>query len=469
MSTTSAVARRLSRVTYDVRPAAPVRILHLGLGNFFRAHQVWYTDRAPGADEWGIAAFTGRRPDAAEVLHAQDGLYSLITRGPDGDRFDVPAALSAVHPGTDHAAWLDYWRQPALAVVSLTVTEAGYTRSADGGLGLDRHDVRADIHALRENPSARVLTAAGKLVAGLEARRAVGLGPVALMPCDNLPGNGAVLERVVRELAERTGRPEPVEAVDKQAAFVTTMVDRITPATTDEHRAAVLAQTGLMDASPVVTEPFTEWVINGDFPAGRPRWEEAGATFTDDVTPYEERKLWLLNGAHSLLAYATPLRGHETVAEAVADPVCREWLEDWWMVACRHLTLPQEGLRDYRAALLKRFSNFRIRHGLAQIAADGSQKLPVRIVPALRRERERGELPLGATRVLAAWVCHLRGVGAPVKDAAGASLPQVGGTVPDAVRAVLTHLDPVLAADTPVVNAVLAQVTELAGEDPVTS
>lgn len=467
MSTPSLTARRLSRATHDVRLAGPVRIVHLGLGNFFRAHQAWYTDRSPDAEEWGIAAFTGRRPDAAEVLGAQDGLYSLLTRGPDGDRFDVPATLSAVHPGADHAAWLGYWRRPGLAMVTLTVTEAGYSRGADGGLDIDRGDVRADLTALGTHPAAPVRTAVGKLVAGLETRRGAGLGPVALVPCDNLPGNGAVLERVVREMAERTGRPGAVEAVRTGASFVTTMVDRITPATTEEHRAAVLARTGLVDASPVVTEPFTEWAISGDFPAGRPLWEAAGATFTEDVTPYEERKLWLLNGAHSLLAYAATPRGHETVAEAVADPVCRAWLDEWWDVACRHLTLPQEELRSYRAALFERFGNPRIRHALAQIAADGSQKLPVRVLPALRHERQRGELPLGATRVLAAWVCHLRGLGAPVKDAAAAALPRTDGTLPDAVRAVLTSFDPGLAADTPVVDAVLEQATELAGEAPV--
>jgi fructuronate reductase len=295
------------------------------------------------------------------------------------------------------------------------------------------------------------------------------LPPFTAASCDNLPGNGAVLERAVRELADRVGRPEARAAVAEGASFVTTMVDRITPATTDEHRAAVLARTGLVDASPVVTEPFAEWVISGDFPAGRPRWEDAGATFTADVTPYEERKLWLLNGAHSLLAYGATARGHETVAEAVADPVCREWLDEWWTVACGRLTLPQDELNSYRSALLERFGNPRIRHALAQIAADGSQKIPVRILPVLRRERERGELPSGATRVLAAWVCHLRGMGAPVNDVAGDALPQVDGTLPDAVRAVLTHLDPALAADDLLVDAVLRQADALARAEPVTS
>jgi fructuronate reductase len=446
-----------------------VRVLHLGLGNFFRAHQAWYTDRAPDARSWGVAAFTGRRPDAAEVLGPQDGLYTLVTRRPDGDAFEVPAVLSAVHAGTDHAAWLGYWRHEPLAVVTLTVTEAGYAQRPDGSLDLDRDDVRSDIEALTGNPAAPVRTAAGKLLAGLEARRTAGLGPVALVPCDNLPGNGAVLERVLRELAQRTGRPAALRAVSEGASFVTTMVDRITPATTDEHRRTVLESTGVLDACPVVTEPFSEWVLSGDFPAGRPRWEDAGATFTDDVTPYEERKLWLLNGAHSLLAYAGPLRGHATVAEAVADPVCLAWLEEWWETACRHLTLPQDELRSYRRALVERFGNPRIRHALAQIAADGSQKLPVRILPVLRRERARGALPLGATRVLAAWVCHLRGLGTPVKDTAGAIAVPQDASLPEYVEAALGRLDPELTADRAVADAVLRQAGELAGQETAAS
>ena len=163
----------------------------------------------------------------------------------------------------------------------------------------------------------------------------------------------------------------------------------------------------------MVTEPFSEWVLSGRFAGGRPRWEDAGATFTDDIAPFEERKLWLLNGGHSLLAYAGSARGHETVADAVADETCRAALEAWWAEASRHLTLPTE---DYREALLERFANPRMRHLLAQIAADGSQKLPIRILPVLRAERSAGRMPDGAVRVLAAWIGHLRGAGAPVSD-----------------------------------------------------
>ena len=461
---TSAPVRPLSRAAGDGRPAAPVRILHLGLGSFFRAHQAWYTDRAADADQWGTAAFSGRRPDLARALTAQDGLYTLVTRGPEGDRHELLGALTAAHPGSDHEAWLQYWRRPELAVVTLTVTEAGYTRRAGAGGGLDtaNADAAADIAALRADPEAPVVTAAARLLAGLVARRGAGGGPVAIVSCDNLPGNGAVVRQVVRELAEAVGQPEFVEAAER-ASYVTTMVDRITPAATDADVAGTAAATGRADAAPVVTEPFSEWVLCGDFPAGRPRWQDAGARFVADVTPYEERKLWLLNGAHSLLAYTGPILGHDTVAEAVADPRCRDWLTQWWTEASAHLSLDQQELTAYQQALLERFANPRLRHTLAQIAADGSQKLPVRILPALRAERAHGVVPPGATRALAAWLLHLRGIGAPVQDPAAAVLSAAATGQPgEAARRVLGFLDPQLAEDVDLVAAVTARAEEMA-------
>jgi len=245
-------------------------------------------------------------------------------------------------------------------------------------------------------------------------------------------------------------------------SYVTTMVDRITPEPTAADIATVEARTGVRDRAPVVTEPFTEWVLSGEFAAGRPRWEDAGATFTDDVAPFEDRKLWLLNGAHSMLAYAGSIRGHVTVADAMRDHTCRVWLEEWWDVASGHLSLPAADIAAYRAALTERFANPRMRHRLDQIAWDGSQKLPIRTLPTLRRELAAGRIPPGATRPVAAWVSHLRGHGAKITDARRAEiLPLVGGPLPEAVRNVLDVLDPELAADDGVVAAILAQVEEL--------
>ncbi|MGY1602619.1 mannitol dehydrogenase family protein [Geodermatophilus sp. SYSU D00815] len=403
--------------------APPVRAVHLGLGSFFRAHQAWYTDRA--GDGWGIAAFTGRRPDLARALAAQDGLYTLVTRGAGGDAFDVVRSVARAHAADEHDAWLAHLASPDVRVVTLTVTEAGYRRDA----------------------------APARLLAGLQARRAADAGPITLVPCDNLPGNGAVLRTALHDLAD----PATRSWLDEQVSVATTMVDRITPEPTDADRRAVRAGTGVDDRCPVATEPFSEWVVAGAFPGGRPAWETAGAVLTTDVTPFEDRKLWLLNGAHSLLAYAGPLRGRATVAEAIADPACRGWVEAWWDTCAPHLQLPAHDVARYRAALLDRFANPRIRHALAQIAADGSQKLPVRLFPVLRRERAAGRLPLPAVRLLAAWLVHLSGAGTPVRDVRADELRPLAGSVPR----VLAALDPELGEDRDLVAAVVEHAAEL--------
>ncbi len=454
----TAAVHTLSRARHG-RPAAPVRIVHLGVGNFFRAHQAWYTEHAPDAAEWGIAAFTGRSAAIADALRPQDGLYTLITRGAAGDEFEVISSLSAVHAADEHTALLGYFRSPALAIVTLTVTEAGYRRGRDGGLDPADPAVAADIATLRTSPGRPVHTAPGRVAAGLLARRAAGLGPLALVSCDNLSGNGAVLARVVHDLAAAVD-PALVDWIDANVGFGTTMVDRITPATTDEHRDAVRAALGVADAAPVPTEPFAEWVIQGTFPAGHPDWEDAGARIVPDVEPFERRKLALLNGSHSLLAYAATIAGHETVADAIGDPRCRGWVEQWWDEACAHLPLPADELDAYREALLERYHNPNIRHALAQIASDGSLKLPVRIVPTLRAELAAGRVPEGACRAVAAWALHLRGAGAPVKDVNTAAVASLAaGSLEDTVAAVLGYLG--LAAEPGVAPAVLRLTQEL--------
>jgi fructuronate reductase len=440
--------------------APPVRIVHLGLGNFFRAHQAWYTAAAPDAGEWGIAAFTGRSTALADALTGQDGLYTLIVRGADGDRCEVVDSVVAAHPGTHLDAWYDYLTRPEVRVVTLTVTEAAYLRGPDGDLDATRTDLATDLAALRSDPRAAVTTVPARLVAGLAARRVAGAGPLTVVSCDNLPDNGAVTAGVVTDLAALLD-PALADWIRGSVSFVTTMVDRITPATTEADVRAVAAQTGRADAAPVVTEPYAEWVLSGDFPGGRPAWDAAGARFVADVTPYERRKLWLLNGGHSLLAYAGGARGHDTVAQAVADPVCRRWLEQWWDEAAGHLPLAPGEISAYRSALIERWSNPRIQHRLAQIAADGSVKLPVRILPVLRAERAAGRMPAGAVRAVAAWIAHLRGAGAPVRDAAAdAALAAASGSPAEAARRVVTLLDPELAADA----ALLAALASALGE-----
>jgi len=460
--TTEAGLVPMSRTAVHARLAAPVRHVHLGLGNFFRAHQAVYTDLAPDADGWGIAAFTGRSPDLADTMSSQDGLYTLITEAPEGNRFDVIASVSKAHAGGDLDSWLRYLSSPEIRILTLTVTEAAYCRNEDGGLDHDAAAVLADIATLKNGTYRMVSSVPGRLVAGFATRRAADAGAISVVPCDNLSSNGLAVSRVVTDMAERVD-PTLAGWINESVSFITTMVDRITPRASAADRRSVEQRTGVRDRCPVVTEPFSEWVLQGDFPGGRPRWEQGGAEFVEDVRPFEQRKLWLLNGAHSLLAYAGSIRGHTTVVEAVADDTCREWVEQWWDDSSRHLAQSPELIERYRTALMERFGNPAMRHRLDQIAADGSQKLPERTLPVLALERQEGRVPLGATRTLAAWVLHLRGIGAPITDARKHDLvPLASGPLADAVHRVLTFLDPELGEDAAVTTAVLAQAEELA-------
>jgi fructuronate reductase len=453
---------RLSRSLPDTPPAAPVRIVHLGIGNFHRAHQAWYTAHAQDTDQWGIAGFTGRRADMAEALRPQDGLYTLITRSPKGDNFELVGSLSAVHAAAEHDAYLDYLSRPDVAIVTITVTEAAYLRAPDGGLDINRDVVQRDLKALRKDPGSPVGSLPARLVAGLLARRSAGAAALTILSCDNLPENGAVTKTVVRDLAalvDQSLSHSLTKWIEANVDFATSMVDRITPGTTDEDRKLVEEACGYVDAYPVATEPFSEWVISGTFPAGRPRWESSGAILVDDVEPFEQRKLWLLNGSHSMLAYAGSIRGHQTIDEAIADDDCRSWVEAFWDEASRHLSLPADDITQYRQALLNRFSNPRAQDQLARIAADGSAKLPVRTLPTIRAEREAGRTPVGCATTIAAWVLHLRGLGAPIKDP-GASAAQAaanGVELDAAVPAVLNVLEPGLGNDQDFVDAVLKQ------------
>ena len=449
---------RLSRSLPDTPAAAPVRMVHIGVGNFHRAHQAWYTAHSPDAREWGYAAFTGRSAKMVDALTPQDGLYTLITRSAEGDTFELIGALSAVHAAADHEAYLDYLSRPEVAVVTITVTEAAYLRGADGHLDAGLDVIVSDLEALRSDPRNPVASLPARLVAGLVARRTSGASALTILSCDNLPENGAVTKTVVQDFAalldETLG-----DWINSQVDFATSMVDRITPRTTDEDRALVQQACGYVDAYPVATEPFSEWVISGGFPAGRPRWEEAGATIVAEVGSFEQRKLWLLNGSHSMLAYAGSIRGYSTIDEAIADPSCRSWVEMFWDEASRHLTLPAADIAEYREALLARFSNPRAGDQLARIAADGSTKLVVRTLPTIRAERAAGRVPIGCGTTIAAWILHLRGLGAPIKDpgAAAAEKAANSGELREAVPAVLDVLEPGLGGDSDFVDAVIRQ------------
>ena len=461
----------------------PVRIVHLGLGAFHRAHQAWYTQRAnrdaeaSGTSGWGIVAFTGRSPHAASVLAAQDAVYTLIERGPHADTAERIESLSEVADGGDTARWRAAVSDPAVAVITLTVTEAGYRPPVA--------DLDADRVALRDGGPGR--TAPGRLADGLRARRDAGAGGLAVVSCDNLPDNGRVAREAVVGLAADVD-PALARWIEDEVSFVSTMVDRITPATTDADREAAERLTGFTDAAPVVTEPFSEWVLSGDFPAGRPEWESAGAKFVDDIEPFERRKLWLLNAGHSLLAYLGLLRGHGTIAEAMDDHACVDALEEIWAEARIELPFDDEQVDATLAALRERFRNARIEHRLAQIASDGSQKLGPRILDPIRARLASGRGPGRAeAATIAAWILHV--LGGDQRDAAATRLaghlqgirdggPDTdggGGLDAALTAATLDAIAPDLAGDPAVQDAVRHQLralrtdTTLAPAEAVTS
>ncbi|MBO1268098.1 mannitol dehydrogenase family protein [Arthrobacter cavernae] len=425
----------------------------MGLGAFHRSHQAWYTQQAGDSAEWGIASFTGRRPDAAEVLAAQDGLYTVVERSDEGDSFEVITSIVEAVDGADVARFVELLAAPLTSVVTLTITEAAYRLNADGKLDSKAPDVVADLALLTAASADKPATPLGRLVLGLAARRDADAGPLAVVCCDNLSDNGTVARNAVVGMASAFDAGLAAW-IDANVSFVSTSVDRITPRTTDADLDAVAAACGYRDESPVVTEPFHNWVLSGDFPAGRPRWEDAGAMFVAEIEPYENRKLWLLNGAHSLLAYAGQLRGHTTVAEALGDDVCRQAVEEFWDEAAANLH--GEGLHvpAYRAALLERFGNSRIAHHLAQIAMDGSTKLRMRAVPVLRAERAAGRSGEAAARMIAAWAVFTAtatGLQDPLAaDIAAANLLQGRARL----EALLGMLDPELATDAGITDLV---------------
>lgn len=452
---------RLTRALHS-SATAPIRIVHLGLGAFHRSHQAWYTHQAADAADWGIAAFTGRRPDAALALAEQDGLFTVVERADGGDSFEVVGSIVEAVDGGDVQRLAALVAAPQTAVVTLTVTEAAYGLGPDGELDRTAPDVVADL-ALLASGSGKPATPLGRLVFALAARRAAGAGPLAVVCCDNLADNGSVAHNAV------VGMAGAWDAglggwIDANVSFVSTSVDRITPRTTDADLVAVEEACHYRDTSPVVAEPFANWVLSGDFPAGRPRWEDAGAVFVADIEPYENRKLWLLNGAHSLLAYAGQLRGHATVAQALADPLCLQAVENFWDEAEANLSGPggnaaELQIPEYRAALLARFSNARIAHHLAQIAMDGSTKLRMRAVPVLRAERAAGRSGAAAALMIAAWM-DFTAAAATVHDpradriAAANARDGSGHEGTERVRALLALVDPSLAADSAIVRLV---------------
>jgi len=396
----------VARPVYDratIRPG----IVHLGIGAFHRAHQAVYTEPVLARDSrWGIIGASLRSPATRDALASQDGLYTVLVKDSDGARAQVVGSVLELAVALeDPAALVARIADPDTRLVTLTVTEKGYCHDpATGALDQAHPDVVHDL-----GTPGRPRTAIGFIVAGLAERHRAGRPPLTVLSCDNLPSNGRTLRRIVLDFADALD-PALARWIEAEVAFPSSMVDRIVPATTDEDRRAVAELLGVEDAWPVVTEPFRQWVIEDAFADERPAWESDGATFVAAVEPFEHMKLRLLNGAHSAIAYLAVPAGVETVADAMALPGMPGFLRALWAESGATLDLPDGyDLGGYVAALEQRFENRALRHRTQQIAMDGSQKLPQRLL-APSRERLAAGQPIAALAVpVAAWMRHVRG------------------------------------------------------------
>jgi len=456
------LAGRAARPALGDRPA--VGIVHLGIGAFHRAHQAVYTAEAierEGGD-WGILGVAQRRSAAVEALAPQSGLFSVLERGPVEDDITVLASVRDVLLATQHPDRLaEAIADPGVHVITLTVTEKGYPRDrATGGLSVDDLEIASDL------AGGAPRTAVGQLARGIALRAAGGEGgPLTVVSCDNLPRNGEVLGRLVRDFLARLPDGEGGHALgwlDRHVSFPSTMVDRVVPATTAADREEVGRRLGLDDQGVVVAEPFRQWVIEDAFAGPRPAWDQAGALLVPDAGPHEAVKLRLLNGTHSMLAYVGGLAGARTVAgawgdpgvAAVADVLGNEDLEP---------TLPDApgiDIAAYRAELGHRWINPRIHHLLEQIGSDGSQKLPARFAGPARERLEAGAPPRWIALVMAAWAHHLKAPdgGLPVRDPGAKpvqeALARAGGHEQEAA-AVLSILGDEVAASEPMSDLVV--------------
>lgn len=389
---------------YD-RSAQKAGIVHFGIGAFHRAHQAVYTDDAmnAGARDWGIIGASLRSPTVSAQLNPQDGLYSVTERSENGDKTRVIGAVQKVLVAADEPdAVIAALASEDTHIVSFTITEKGYCRAPDGSL---------DFTLAGEQ------SAYAYLAAAMRQRRAAKLGGLTMLSCDNLAGNGAQLADLMRAYLQRCA-PDLVSWFEDQCSCPSTMIDRIVPATTDNDRESIAAILGSVDQAAVVTEPFTQWVIEDDFVGKRPCWDVGGAQFTKDVAPFETAKLRMLNGAHSALAYIGLQKGHEYVHQAIADPDILALVHTLMRDEAANSLQPASGqnLASYADALIARFANPALNHRLIQIAMDGSQKIPQRWLETLAYHQQQGRQCPAILKAVAAWIVHIRGATHIVDD-----------------------------------------------------
>jgi len=395
------------RPAYDRSRVTP-GIVHLGIGAFHRAHQAVVIDDllAGGATEWGIVGASLRSPGTRDALAPQDCLYTLAVRSGAGTEHRIIGSVLATEVASEKPEQLiARMASPATRIVSLTVTEKGYCHTPQTG-DLDEH--HPDIVQDLQNPD-MPRSAIGFLVAALAQRQKAGVAPFTVLSCDNLSANGHTVGRIVTQFAALRSA-DLAKWIEAEVAFPSTMVDRIVPETTDIDRAEISGALGMTDAWPVMTEPFMQWIVEDRFPAGRPDFAAAGVQMVSDVTPFEHMKLRLLNASHSALAYLGYLAGHETIASTMTDHRFAAFARQFMQDAAPTLTMPEgTDLAAYSASLLQRFSNAALHHRTWQIAMDGSQKLPQRLLATIQ-DRLRLGLPIDTHALaVAGWMRYVTG------------------------------------------------------------
>jgi fructuronate reductase/mannitol 2-dehydrogenase len=383
-------------------------VVHFGVGGFHRAHQAVYFDelaRRGLADGWGLTGVGLHRPEMGEVMRAQDCLYLVVARGAEGTTARVVGVMGTYLFAPDQReAVLETLSDPATKLVTLTITGNGYLLSPDGDFSGDDPLVAAEL----EDPG-RPDTVPGYLVEALDRRRTAGVAPFTVLSCDNIPGNGAAARTMVVSFAELRD-PGLARWIEDNVAFPASMVDRITPQTTPEERDRIVQSLGVDDRWPVITEPFSQWVIEDEFCNDRPPLDEVGVQFVADVAPYELTKKRLLNGSHCALGYLGYLAGYRTTAEVMADPAYAAYVSA--LIDEVIPLLPRvDGidLDDYKKSLLERLSNPEMADQLSRLCRRGSTKVPSYLLPSISETLAAGRAAPMLTLAVAGWFRYLQG------------------------------------------------------------
>ena len=413
-------ANNLSLLTKKVKIPAFNRselktgIVHVGTGNFYRAHEAFYTDQILNLNNssWGICGVGILEADSRmyHVLKSQDGLYTLMVQESNGilKTRIIGSVVENLFGPENPQAIIEKMADPAVKIISLTITEGGYNVDATtGSFIMSEPDVQWDLHH-RDHPK----TVFGYLTRALKHRRDRGLSGITILSCDNIQHNGDICRKMLMSYMKEA-EPGLMGWTDNYITFPNSMVDRITPATTQSDIDRLRAQYKIEDAWPVVCEPFIQWVIEDDFSNGRPPWESAGVQFVNDVSPYEKMKIRLLNAGHSLLGLLGSLVGYGSIDDAVRDPLLGKILRQFMDDEVTPLLGEMEGidLRMYKESLIRRFANPYLRDSLSRICSESSAKIPKFLVPTIKEQLERGGSIKIATLILAAWCYYLERAG----------------------------------------------------------